>query len=88
VPANRTGYTELSVGQLKIMQKVITLAVFVPFRIYVMQQPLKLNLPADRVVPARRGVLYLPRLRLTAVERSTRKSPPAIGRAQRIKDAA
>lgn len=31
VPANRIGYTELSLGQLKIMQEVITLSVFVPF---------------------------------------------------------
>jgi uncharacterized protein (DUF486 family) len=43
VPANRIGYTEMSVGQLKIMQEVITLAVFVPFSVYVMQQPLKLD---------------------------------------------
>ncbi|WP_132531881.1 DMT family protein, partial [Pseudomonas aeruginosa] len=43
VPANRIGYTELSVGQLKIMQEVITLAVFVPFSVYFMQQPLKLD---------------------------------------------
>lgn len=40
VPANRIGYTELSVGQLKIMQEVITLAIFVPFSVYFMQQPL------------------------------------------------
>ncbi|WP_311057387.1 DMT family protein [Pseudomonas aeruginosa] len=43
VPANRIDYTELSVGQLKIMQEVITLAVFVPFSVYFMQQPLKLD---------------------------------------------
>ena len=43
VPANRIGYTELSVGQLKIMQEVITLPVFVPFSVYVMHQPLKLD---------------------------------------------
>ncbi|UYZ84812.1 DMT family protein [Entomomonas sp. E2T0] len=43
VPANRIGYTQLSLGQLKIMQEVITLAVFVPFSIYVMNQPLKLD---------------------------------------------
>lgn len=41
VPANRIGYTQLSLGQLKIMQEVITLAVFIPFSVYVMQQPLK-----------------------------------------------
>lgn len=34
VPANRIGYTELNVGQLKIMQEVITLSVFVPFSVF------------------------------------------------------
>lgn len=43
VPANRIGYTVMSVGQLKIMQEVITLAVFVPLSVYFMQQPLKLD---------------------------------------------
>ena len=43
VPANRIGYTQLSLPQLKIMQEVITLSVFVPFSIFYMQQPLKLD---------------------------------------------
>lgn len=43
VPANRLGYTVLSLGQLKIMQEVITLFVFVPFSIFFMNQPLKLD---------------------------------------------
>ncbi|KAF0193226.1 MAG: hypothetical protein FD165_329 [Gammaproteobacteria bacterium] len=43
VPANRIGYTELSLSQLKILQEVITLLVFVPFAIYYMQQPVKLD---------------------------------------------
>jgi uncharacterized protein (DUF486 family) len=43
VPANRIGYTVLSLGQLKIMQEVITLAVFVPFALLYMNQPLKLD---------------------------------------------
>jgi hypothetical protein len=43
VPANRIGYTALSLGQLKILQEVITLSVFVPFAIFYMRQPLKLN---------------------------------------------
>ena len=43
VPANRIGYTALSLGQLKIIQEVITLAVFVPFATFYMQQPLKLD---------------------------------------------
>jgi uncharacterized protein len=41
VPANRIGYTALTLPQLKIMQEVITLAVFVPFAVFYMQQPLK-----------------------------------------------
>lgn len=43
VPANRIGYTALSIGQLKIMQEVITLMVFVPFSVLYMHQPLKLD---------------------------------------------
>jgi len=43
VPANRIGYTTLSLGELKIMQEVITLAVFVPFAVLYMGQPLKLD---------------------------------------------
>ncbi len=43
VPANRVGYTQLSLGQLKVMQEVITIAVFVPFAILYMKQPLKLD---------------------------------------------
>ena len=41
VPANRIGYTTLNLSQLKIMQEVITLAVFVPFAILYMKQPFK-----------------------------------------------
>jgi uncharacterized protein (DUF486 family) len=43
VPANRIGYTALSLGQLKIMQEAITLAVFVPFAFFYMKQPLRLD---------------------------------------------
>ena len=43
VPANRIGYTVLSLAQLKIMQEVITLIVFVPFAVLYMRQPLKLD---------------------------------------------
>jgi len=43
VPANRVGFTEMSLAQLKIMQEVITLAVFVPFALLYMKQPLKLD---------------------------------------------
>ena len=41
VPANRIGYTQFSVAQLKIMQEVITLSVFVPFAVIYLDQPLK-----------------------------------------------
>jgi uncharacterized protein (DUF486 family) len=43
VPANRIGYTQLSLGQLKILQEVITLAVFVPFAAFYMGKPVKLD---------------------------------------------
>ncbi|HEU4441851.1 MAG TPA: DMT family protein [Burkholderiales bacterium] len=43
VPANRIGFTELSLPQLKILQEAITLAVFVPFAILYMGQPVKLD---------------------------------------------
>jgi uncharacterized protein (DUF486 family) len=43
VPANRIGYTALSLGQLKIMQEAITLLVFVPFAYFYMKQPLRLD---------------------------------------------
>lgn len=43
VPANRIGYTHFSLPQLKILQEVITLAVFVPFAWLYMEQPLKLD---------------------------------------------
>jgi len=41
VPANRIGYTELSLSQLKILQEVITLSVFIPFAMIYMKQPFK-----------------------------------------------
>ena len=41
VPANRIGYTHYSLGQLKVLQEVITLSVFAPFAFFYMQQPLK-----------------------------------------------
>jgi uncharacterized protein len=43
VPANRIGYTAMSLAQLKILQEVITLAVFVPFAVFYMGQEIKLN---------------------------------------------
>jgi uncharacterized protein len=43
VPANRTGYTTVSLGQLKVLQEVITLLVFAPFAVLYMHQSLKLD---------------------------------------------
>lgn len=43
VPANRIGFTVLNLGQLKILQEVITLVVFVPFAVFYMGQEIKLN---------------------------------------------
>jgi uncharacterized protein (DUF486 family) len=43
VPANRTGYGTFNLGQLKILQEVIALSVFVPFAVLYMGQPLKLD---------------------------------------------
>ena len=43
VPANRIGFTALSLSQLKIVQEVITLTVFVPFAMFYMSEPFKLD---------------------------------------------
>lgn len=43
VPANRIGYRVLSVGELKILQEIITLSLFVPFSLLYLREPLKLD---------------------------------------------
>ena len=43
VPANRIGHTDLTLAQLKILQEAITLTIFVPFVVFYMGQPLKLD---------------------------------------------
>ena len=43
VPANRIGYTELSVAKLKVTQEVVTLSVFAPFALFYLKEPLKLD---------------------------------------------
>ncbi|MBB1061627.1 DMT family protein [Marilutibacter spongiae] len=43
VPANRIGYTVMTLGQLKVLQEVIALSVFVPFAVLYMKEPLKLD---------------------------------------------
>jgi len=43
VPANRIGHTQMSIGQLKILQEVITLTVFVPIAVFYLREPVKLD---------------------------------------------
>jgi uncharacterized protein (DUF486 family) len=43
VPANRTGFSVMSVGRLKILQEIITLSVFVPFAVFCLKEPLKFD---------------------------------------------
>jgi len=43
VPGNRLGFSVMSVGQLKVLQEIITLTVFVPFAIFYLREPLKLD---------------------------------------------
>ena len=43
VPANRIGFTQYSIAELKVLQEVITLTVFVPFALYYLKQPLRLD---------------------------------------------
>ncbi len=43
VPANRIGDTHMSVAQLKVLQEVITMTVFVPFALLYLREPLKLD---------------------------------------------
>ena len=43
VPANRIGHTQMSIGQLKILQEVITLSVFVPIATFYLREPIKLD---------------------------------------------
>ncbi|MER2518870.1 MAG: DMT family protein [Candidatus Accumulibacter phosphatis] len=43
VPGNRIGFSVMSVAQLKILQEVITLSVFVPFAVFYLKEPIKLD---------------------------------------------
>jgi uncharacterized protein (DUF486 family) len=60
VPANRIGYTALSLGQLKIMQEIITLAVFVPFCHVLYGSAAEAGLSVGGAVHGRRCVLHFP----------------------------
>ena len=43
VPANRIGYTQLSLAQLKITQEIVTLTVFIPFAVFYMREQIRLD---------------------------------------------
>jgi uncharacterized protein (DUF486 family) len=43
VPANRLGYSVMNLAQLKILQEVVTLSVFVPFAVFYMGEPVRMN---------------------------------------------
>ena len=58
MPANRLGFTVMTLGQLKILQEVITLSVFVPFAVLYMHQPLKLDFLWGHLFDGR-GLLYV-----------------------------
>ena len=60
VPANRLGHTELSLGQLKILQEVITLAVFVPFAWLYMRRAGEAQLPVGGAVHVRSRLFHVP----------------------------
>ena len=62
VPANRMGFRSLDLGQLKILQEVITLTVFVPFAVYVHEAAVPDRLHLGRSVPARCGLFHVPGL--------------------------
>jgi uncharacterized protein (DUF486 family) len=63
VPANRIGYTQLSLAQLKITQEVITLSVFAPFAVFYMREPIKLDYVWAGLCLL--GAVYVPILVLT-----------------------
>ncbi|HEX7723920.1 MAG TPA: DMT family protein [Pyrinomonadaceae bacterium] len=59
VPANRIGFQSLSLAQLKVMQEVITLSVFVPFAFFYMHQPLKVQLSVCGDLSDGRGLFHV-----------------------------
>ena len=64
VPANRVGYTVMTLPQLKILQEVITLSVFVPFVIALHAPAAQARLPVGGAVHPRRGVLRVSEVKL------------------------
>ena len=69
VPANRIGAEQFSLAQLKIMQEVITLTVFVPFAVIYMNQPMKLDFCGQRCVCVAQCILYFVVFSVTRVWR-------------------
>ena len=81
VPANRIGFGKLTLPQLKMLQEVITLSVFVPFSMFYMRQPIRLDFLwaacacAERCTScsaARRRRVIKPSRQLTAIQQITR----------------
>ena len=83
VPGNRIGYTELSVGQLKLLQEVITLSVFVPFAVVLLEGAAEARLPLGRAVRPRRGLLRIPEQVRRALTRRTSRHGCSASRKQR-----
>lgn len=61
VPANRLGFTDLSLGQLKILQEVVSLSVFIPFCRLLHEGAAETGLPLGRTLHTRRSLLHVPR---------------------------
>ena len=61
MPANRIGFGKLTLPQLKMLQEVITLSVFVPFSVFYMRQPMRIDFLWAGAVHVRGGVLHVPR---------------------------
>ena len=59
VPANRIGYTVLSVGELKIIQEVVTLSVFVPFSLFYLKRTNEIRLLVGRALSCWSGIFYV-----------------------------
>jgi uncharacterized protein (DUF486 family) len=63
IPADRIAFTTMSLGQLKILQEVITLAVFIPFAMFYMHHHAQARPSLGVAVPARHSLLRLPQLK-------------------------
>ena len=59
VPANRIGFLYYSLGQLKVIQEVITMIIFAGFAVMYMKQPFKVGFSLSRALLGRRGLLHV-----------------------------